>query len=103
VKTYPSGRQVEHRSVRSARAGVAPQRHYDEIGLIEPERADPSTGYRSYSVHQLGRLHRIVALRDMGSTRRWRKQLLDERVLQPLLIARPAPSSVSDEEPVDLG
>src|SRR5690349_4702156 len=41
-------------------------RHYDELGLLSPQRVDPATGYRSYSVHQLGRLHRIVALRDLG-------------------------------------
>lgn len=54
-----------------ARLGqVSPRmlRHYDEIDLVKPERVDPATGYRSYSVHQLGRLHRIVALRDMGFT-----------------------------------
>jgi DNA-binding transcriptional MerR regulator len=41
-------------------------RHYDEIGLLRPERVDPDSGYRFYSVHQLGRLHRIVAMRDIG-------------------------------------
>ena len=52
-----------------ARLGqVSPRmlRHYDELGLLTPERVDPDSGYRSYSVHQLGRLHRIVALRDIG-------------------------------------
>jgi DNA-binding transcriptional MerR regulator len=51
-----------------ARLGqVSPRmlRHYDEIGLLTPERVDAASGYRLYSVHQLGRLHRIVALRDM--------------------------------------
>jgi len=52
-----------------ARLGqVSPRmlRHYDELGLLEPEKVDPASGYRLYSVHQLSRLHRIVALRDMG-------------------------------------
>ena len=52
-----------------ARLGqVSPRmlRHYDELGLLPPERVDPDSGYRFYSVHQLGRLHRIVALRDIG-------------------------------------
>ena len=40
--------------------------HYDELGLLTPERVDPGSGYRFYSVHQLARLHRIVALRDSG-------------------------------------
>lgn len=41
-------------------------RHYDELGLLKPDRVDAANGYRLYSVHQLGRLHRIVALRDIG-------------------------------------
>ena len=52
-----------------ARLGqVSPRmlRHYDELGLLTPDRIDPDSGYRFYSVHQLGRLHRIVALRDIG-------------------------------------
>lgn len=41
-------------------------RHYDEIGLLKPDRVDPSSGYRYYTARQLGSLHRIVALRDLG-------------------------------------
>ena len=41
-------------------------RYYDQLGLLEPERSDPTTGYRCYSVEQLARLHRILALRDLG-------------------------------------
>jgi DNA-binding transcriptional MerR regulator len=41
-------------------------RHYDDLGLLTPEHVDPSTGYRSYELAQLGRLHRILALRDLG-------------------------------------
>jgi DNA-binding transcriptional MerR regulator len=54
-----------------ARLGqVSPRmlRHYDQLGLLQPERVDPDTGYRFYGVRQLGRLHRIVALRDLGFT-----------------------------------
>jgi DNA-binding transcriptional MerR regulator/effector-binding domain-containing protein len=52
-----------------ARLGqVSPRmlRHYHELGLLEPDRVDAPNGYRLYDVRQLGRLHRIVALRDMG-------------------------------------
>jgi DNA-binding transcriptional MerR regulator len=52
-----------------ARLGqVSPRmlRHYDEIGLLSPDRVDPATGYRYYTAHQLARLHRLVALRDLG-------------------------------------
>jgi DNA-binding transcriptional MerR regulator len=41
-------------------------RHYDEIGLLRPHQVAGATGYRLYDVGQLARLHRIVALRDMG-------------------------------------
>jgi len=41
-------------------------RHYDELGLLTPERVDPATGYRGYGFAQLAGLHRLVALRDLG-------------------------------------
>ena len=40
-------------------------RHYDEIGLFHPAAVD-ANGYRRYHPAQLARLHRIVALRDLG-------------------------------------
>jgi len=43
-------------------------RHYDDLGLLEPARVDPGTGYRFYTPAQLPRLHRIVALRHLGFT-----------------------------------
>jgi DNA-binding transcriptional MerR regulator len=53
-------------------------RHYDEVGLLRPERVDSSTGYRSYAVSQLAMLHRLVALRDLGFGLEQIKKLLDE-------------------------
>ena len=41
-------------------------RYYDEIGLLKPADVDRFTGYRYYSAHQLPRLHRILALKDLG-------------------------------------
>jgi DNA-binding transcriptional MerR regulator len=55
-----------------ARLGqVSPRmlRYYDRFGLLVPDRVDPDTGYRSYGVGQLVRLHRLLALRDLGFTR----------------------------------
>jgi DNA-binding transcriptional MerR regulator/predicted transcriptional regulator YdeE len=52
-----------------ARLGhVSPRmlRHYEELGLLRPVSVDPATGYRSYGVAQLARLHRLLALRDLG-------------------------------------
>src|ERR1700684_3369715 len=71
-----------------ARLGqVSPRmlRHYDQLGLLKPERVDPETGYRSYGVQQLVRLHRLVALRDLGFTLEQIGDLLDgEPPLEPL-------------------
>lgn len=40
--------------------------HYDEMGLLKPVQIDPSTKYRYYSVNQLPRVHRIMALKELG-------------------------------------
>lgn len=48
------------------RVSVRMLRHYDEMGLLKPEFVDNFTGYRYYSAHQLSRLNRILALRDLG-------------------------------------
>ncbi|MCK6585417.1 MAG: helix-turn-helix domain-containing protein [Anaerolineales bacterium] len=40
--------------------------HYDELGLLKPAQIDPITNYRFYTVEQLPRIHRIVALKEMG-------------------------------------
>lgn len=66
-----------------ARLGqVSPRmlRHYDELGLLTPERVDPVSGYRRYSVRQLERLHRIVALRDIGFGLEQIREILTEQV-----------------------
>lgn len=41
-------------------------RHYDKLGLLNPEHIDPFTGYRYYKLDQLSRLNRILALKDLG-------------------------------------
>lgn len=48
--------QVTHRMLR----------HWDAAGLLVPAQVDEFTGYRSYDPSQLARLHRIVALRQLG-------------------------------------
>ena len=40
-------------------------RHYDKLGLLKPSQTDDWTGYRYYTIDQLSRLHRIIALRDL--------------------------------------
>jgi DNA-binding transcriptional MerR regulator len=48
------------------RVSVKTLRYYDELGLLHPVRIDPESGYRFYSASQLPRLHRILALKDLG-------------------------------------
>lgn len=52
-------------------------RHYDRIGLLEPARVDTFTGYRYYSMEQLARLNRILALKALGLSLGEIKHLLD--------------------------
>ncbi len=41
-------------------------RYYADIGLLTPMETDRESGYRYYSVEQLPRLNRILALKDLG-------------------------------------
>lgn len=41
-------------------------RHYDDLGLLKPERVDRFTGYRYYSAKQLQVLNRIRAFKEVG-------------------------------------
>ena len=51
---------------RIARVSARLLRFYDEIGLLAPAHADPQTGYRYYTVAQLGQLNRILVLKELG-------------------------------------
>jgi DNA-binding transcriptional MerR regulator len=53
-------------------------RYYEEVDLLAPAAVDPSTGYRSYTAGQLPRLHRIVALKELGLSLSELRPLLDE-------------------------
>lgn len=55
-------------------------RYYDEIGLFVPMRSDRDTGYRYYSVQQLAKLNRILALRDLGLSLEQIKRLVEDEV-----------------------
>jgi DNA-binding transcriptional MerR regulator len=41
-------------------------RHYDQLGLLKPSQTDKFTGYRYYTIDQLARLNRIIALKELG-------------------------------------
>ena len=48
------------------RVSVRTLHHYDERGLLKPVKIDPLSNYRFYSLDQLPRLNRILALKDLG-------------------------------------
>jgi DNA-binding transcriptional MerR regulator len=51
---------------RLSHVSVVTLRHYDAIGLLTPAVVDTASGYRYYAAAQLPRLHRILALKDLG-------------------------------------
>lgn len=55
-------------------------RYYDEMGLLKPISIDRETGYRYYTVDQLPRLNRILALKDLGFSLQQIGQVLNEGV-----------------------
>ncbi len=62
------------------RVPVSALRYYADISLLEPKHIDKFTGYRYYSVDQLPKLNRILALRDLGFSLEQIKKFLDENV-----------------------
>ncbi|MBT3190222.1 MAG: MerR family transcriptional regulator [Anaerolineae bacterium] len=54
--------------------------HYGELSLLRPMRIDRYTGYRYYSLTQLPRLNRILALKDLGFSLEQIVHLLDEEL-----------------------
>lgn len=49
-----------------AQVSVKTLRYYDELGLLRPDWVDRYTGYRYYTLQQLPRLNRLLALRELG-------------------------------------
>ncbi|MFD0023627.1 MerR family transcriptional regulator [Streptomyces sp. NPDC058382] len=65
---------------RHGRVSARMLRHYDAVGLLRPDRIDPTTGYRYYGAGLLARLNRIIALKDLGFTLQQVRAVLDEEV-----------------------
>jgi DNA-binding transcriptional MerR regulator len=63
-----------------SRVSVKTLRYYDEMGLLKPVEVDRITGYRYYEFHQLPRLHRILALKDLGFSLEEIGRLLEDEV-----------------------
>jgi DNA-binding transcriptional MerR regulator len=79
-------------------------RHYDKLGLLTPGHIDKWTGYRYYTIEQLARLNRIVALNGLGLTLQQIADLLGDRndlpveQLRGMLILRQAAIAQELEE-----
>lgn len=69
---------------RLSQVSVVTLRHYDEIGLLKPSKVDRDSGYRYYSVSQLPRLNRILALKDLGFSLEHIEQVLNGITLEQL-------------------
>jgi effector-binding domain-containing protein len=61
-----------------SRVSIKTLRYYDEMGLLKPVEVDRFTGYRYYAYHQLARLNRILALKDLGFSLGEVDRLLDD-------------------------
>lgn len=77
-----------------ARISIRMLRHYDEIGLLAPEKVDDFTGYRYYSEAQLPLAGRINALKEMGfglsAILEIQKTYADPEALKEFLLVRQA-------------
>lgn len=65
---------------RLGQVSVRMLRHYDQVGLLTPARVDEFSGYRFYDPDQLARLHRILALKDLGFTLAEVRAIVDDEL-----------------------
>ncbi len=86
---------------RFAGVSVRMLRHYDALGLLPPAYVDPTTGYRHYSAGQFPRLHRLLALKDLGFTLEQLGPILDAEIgpaeMRGMLLAKQAEVAASIE------
>ena len=61
-----------------SRISIRMLRHYDEIGILHPERVDDLTGYRYYNESQLPLAGTIQALKNLGFGLSVIKEILDK-------------------------
>ena len=65
---------------RLAQVSIVTLRHYDDVGLIKPAHIDRFTDYRYYTLDQLPRLNRILALKDLGFSLEQIVRLLNDNI-----------------------
>jgi DNA-binding transcriptional MerR regulator len=63
---------------RLCRVPVSALRYYADLGLLQPAHIDNFTGYRYYTIDQMPRLNRILALKDLGLSLEQIGDLLNE-------------------------
>ncbi len=63
---------------RVGQVSIATLRYYDQCGLLKPNALDPDTSYRYYSLDQLARLNRILALKELDFPLEQIARLLEE-------------------------
>ncbi|MBI5828307.1 MAG: MerR family transcriptional regulator, partial [Chloroflexi bacterium] len=60
-------------------------RLYDELSMLRPTQIDQFTDYRYYTIEQLPRLNRILALKDLGFSLEEIADLLNGKVKEDRL------------------
>lgn len=65
---------------RLGQVSVRMLRHYDSLGLLQPQGVDRFSSHRSYSVTQLTRLNRIMALNSLGIPLRRIAEIIDSNL-----------------------
>ncbi|WP_022923250.1 MerR family transcriptional regulator [Serinicoccus marinus] len=72
---------------RLAGVSVRMLRHYDQLGLLRPDRVDSHSGYRSYAAAQLARANQLIGLKDLGFTLEQVGVLLDGELAEGEVVA----------------
>lgn len=66
------------RRTRPGGVSVRALRFYGEVGSLPPAQIDPASGYRRYTTDQLALLNRILVFKDLGSSLRAIRRLVDQ-------------------------
>ena len=70
---------------RISQVPVSTLRYYDAVGLLKAAQVDDYTGYRYYTIDQLPRMHRILALKEMGLSLEEIQKMLEQDLSTPEL------------------
>lgn len=81
---------------RLCRVTVRTLRHYEDIGLLEPEITDMESGYRYYAVRQMQKMNAVRSLKEMGFSLKEIMELWDEDTHIPSVSA--LEKKISDTE-----